>query len=165
MIYFLKRRYSQLARLRCALPCQLRVICNEPEMKGMKIKQTTFYALQILKRIHLEDKDIVTSILIADRENLSQGVVLKLLRTMVDTKILYAHQGRDAISGGFSMMKSVDEITLMEIVDVMEGVDICENLDEEKREKEAILFHKCCQINEYLRNEFSRYTIRDLFDL
>ena len=134
-------------------------------MREINIKQTTFYALQIIRRIDLEDENIVTSKLIAEKENLSQGVVLKLLREMVHTGIVFAHQGRGAVSGGFSMAKTVDEITLNDIVDALEEVNICKNLTNEDKENESVLFRKCIQINEYLKEELSKYTIRDLFEL
>ena len=128
----------------------------------MKIKQTTFYALQAIRKIYLEEQRIVTSKAIADQEGMSQGVLLKQLRTLANSGILCAHQGRGAVCGGFSLIKSIDDITLLDVIDVMEHVDICANLDEEK---DSHLFHSCYRINDSLREEFSKYTIRDLYGL
>lgn len=63
------------------------------------------------------------------------------------------------------MVRTVDEITLMDVVDTLEEVNIYKNLAAEDREEESALFHKCFQINEHLKEEFSKYTIRDLFEL
>ena len=128
----------------------------------MKINQTTFYALQALKRISLEKGKITTSSTIAQKEGIPQGVLLKQLRILASAGILCAHHGRGAISGGFSLIKSIDDITFLDVVDIMEHVDICTNLDEEK---DSPLFHTCSQINDSLRKEFSKYTIRDLYGL
>ena len=131
----------------------------------MKIKQTTFYALRVIRRVHLEGKGIITSNLIAEKENLSQGVVLRLLREMAHAGILFIHQGRGIISGGFSMRKTIDEITLLEIVETLEKVDICQNLDKKNGEIEDLLFLKFNLINEHLKEEFSKYSVKDLFNL
>jgi len=66
--------------------------------------------------------------------------------------------GEGAVSGGFRLIRSIDDITLLDVVDTMETIDICENLEEE-----GDLLHTCRQINERLREEFAKYTIRDVF--
>lgn len=130
----------------------------------MRIKQSTFYALRIIYRIHKEENEIVTSAEIAEKEEISQGVGLKILRKLAQAGIMQVHQGRGQICGGFSMIKTIDEITLSEVLGVMEGIDICTNLDKSTRNKEELLFRTCCQINGHLGEIFSRYTIRDLFE-
>jgi len=40
----------------------------------LKIKKTTFYALKVIYRIHLEDKAVVTSNEIAEKEHLPYGL-------------------------------------------------------------------------------------------
>ena len=124
----------------------------------MKIKKTTFYALKVIYRIHLEDKAVVTSNEIAEKEHLPYGVALKVMQMLKDSGILRVYQGRGTVSGGFSLNRQIDDITLLDVVDTMENVDICENLEEEEA-----LMHKCRQINEHLREEFSKHTIQDLF--
>jgi len=124
----------------------------------LKIKKTTFYALKVIYRIHLEDKAVVTSNEIAEKEHLPYGVALKVMQMLKDSGILRVYQGRGTVSGGFSLNRQIDDITLLDVVDTMENVDICENLEEEEA-----LMHKCRQINEHLREEFSKYTIQDLF--
>lgn len=131
----------------------------------MKIKKTTYYALCALRMIYLDKEQIVTSNCIAKSEGISQGVVIKILRILNKEGILNVYRGRGSVCGGFSLNKSIDEITLLEIVEIMEGVNICENLDKELEEKENRLFLKCSQINEHFRAELSKYTIRELFEL
>jgi len=135
-------------------------------MKGkqMRINQTTFLALRAIYRIHLERDDVVTSKTMAQKEEVSQGVLIKTLRILNSTGILSSHQGRGLICGGFSLNKSIDEITLLEIIDAMEGIDICSGLSLDLRTKEKRLYHQCKSINNCFREEFSRYTIRDLFN-
>lgn len=130
----------------------------------MKIKQTTFYALRIICRINREESRVVTSKEIAEKEECSQGVTLKILRALEVAGILCVHQGRGQVCGGFSLAKSIDDITMAEVMKVLEGMDICINLDEASRQKEERLFRTCSQINRELEEIFSGYTIRELFE-
>lgn len=130
----------------------------------MKIKQSTFHALRILYRIHREEERVITSKEIAETEEISQGVIIKIARVLVQDGMLCAHQGRGQICGGFSLQKSIDEITMAEVMKVMEGIDICSKLDEISRKKGTLLFQACSQMNTDLEELFSKYTIRDLFE-
>ena len=131
----------------------------------MKIKQTTFYALLAIRRIYVENREIVTSKLISEKEGISQGVLLRILRSLDNAGIVQAHQGRGTAYGGFSLARNIDEITLLDVVNTMEKVDICIKLSEKDRKNEKELFLKCSQINERLKEELSKYTVRELFEL
>jgi len=113
----------------------------------------------------MEDGEVVTSIAIAEKEGISSGVLIRLLRKLSDAGILKSHQGRGSICGGFSLVKSIDEISFFDIIQLLEDVEIDINLGEELRKKETHLSDKCHQINEYLKEELSKYTIRVLFGL
>jgi len=126
--------------------------------RSLRIKKTTFYALKVIYRIHLEDKAVVTSSEIAEKEHLSQGVLLRVMQQLRSAGILSVYQGRGAVSGGFQLNRPIDDITLMDVVDVMETIDICENLGEDD-----VLLHVCRQINEHLKEEFAKYSLRDVF--
>ena len=131
----------------------------------MKIKQTTFYALRAIRRIYLEKEVIVTSTVIAEKEDISQGVLLRILRTLDKANILEAHQGRGAVSGGFSFSKDIESVTFLEILEFLEGVDISVNLDAETCEKDKQLYNQINKINHKIREEFAKHTICDLFEL
>jgi len=60
--------------------------------------------------------------------------------------------------------KSIDEITFLEIIRIMEGVDLSANLDETSREKHTRMFLTCIRMNEELELLLSQYTVRDLFE-
>jgi len=137
-------------------------------MKGeeihMKIKLTTFYALKAIHNIYRADEEIVTSNKIAREEKISQGVVLRILRILASEGVLRAHQGRGAVSGGFSLSQDINKITLLKIIDMLEGVSICKNLTEEVCQNSEGLHEKFSHINENIRKELSKYTILDLFE-
>ena len=130
----------------------------------MKIKQSTFYAFRILYRIDKGKDRVVTSKEIAEKEGYSPGMILKILRVMGQNGIVRAHQGRGEAGGGFSLEKSIDEITFLEIIRIMEGVDLSANLDATSREKETRMFLTCIRMNEELELLLSQYTVRDLFE-
>jgi len=46
------------------------------------MKQTTFYALQAIRSIDQEGGGVTTSKAIATKENISQGVLMKVLHTL-----------------------------------------------------------------------------------
>jgi len=130
----------------------------------MKIKQSTFYAFRILYRIDKGKDRVVTSKEIAEKEGYSPGMILKILRIMGQNGIVRAHQGRGEAGGGFSLEKSIDEVTFLEIIRIMEGVDLSANLDETSREKHTRMFLTCSRMNEELELLLSQYTVRDLFE-
>lgn len=130
----------------------------------MRIKQTTFYAMRILYQIHEGEASVVTSKEIAEKEEISQGVILKILRELSHAGIVQVYQGRGKICGGFSLAKSIDDITLADIIEVLEGMDIGVNLDEASHGKESSLQRACDQINAYLEQLFSIYTLRQLLE-
>lgn len=130
----------------------------------MKIKQTTFNAMRILCRIHMEENKVVTSKEIAEKEEISQGVTSKILRELSHADMLHAHQGRGQNCGGFSLAKNIDQITIADVIVAMEGMDISENLDKASCKKAKALNLVCDQINEELRKVFSGYSIRYLLE-
>lgn len=130
----------------------------------MKINQSTFFAFRILYRLYQGKDRMVTSKEIAEMEELSQGVVLKILQKLSRVGICYVQQGRGAVCGGFTLAKSIDEITVFEILKTMEGVDICINLDAAYRKKEKQMFLVCSRMNDELEELLSKYTVRSLFE-
>jgi len=120
--------------------------------------------MRILYQIHKEEASVVTSKEIAEKEELSQGVIMKILRELSHAGIVQVHQGRGKICGGFSLAKSIDDITLADIIEVLEGMDVGVNLDEASCEEEASLHRICEQINVYLEQLFSTYSLRQLME-
>jgi len=73
------------------------------------------------------------------------------------------YQGCGGISGGFALGRNTEEITLPDIVDAMEGVDIRGTLDAKTREHEKELYVHCRQVNGLIREELARHTVYELF--
>lgn len=132
----------------------------------MRLKQTTFYALWALRDIYLDKNKVLTSNLIAEKENISQGVLLRTLRMLSRKGILEAHQGRGNICGGFSLNKSIDDITLLEVIEATDGdLNIYQKAGFLAEDKDGPPQQALDMINQNIRNELVKYSIRDFFDL
>lgn len=131
----------------------------------MKINQSTFYAMKILYRIHSEDDRVVTSKKIAEKEEISPGVTLRILRELTKAGFLCVHQGRGQVCGGFSLVKSIDDITMADVIETLEGMDINSSREIGIRDMEEPLYQRCSRINDRLKELFSGYTIRRLFEI
>jgi len=132
----------------------------------MKIKQITFYALRALRAIYLEDKEIVTSSRISKTEEISQGVLMRILRHLSKSDILVAHQGRGNVCGGFSLKKEIDDITLLEIIEIMEGtIDLSQMARKPFKDSDSSVYQTIDIINENLRKDLEDYSIREIFHI
>lgn len=118
--------------------------------------------MRILCRIHREGHKVVTSTKIAEKEGISSGVVLKLLRELSRAGIVNVHRGRGQHGGGFSLARSIDAITMADIIVALEGLDIGVNLKGDSHEK--VLEQICDRINGYLMKLLSNYSIRYLLE-
>lgn len=86
----------------------------------MKMNKMTNYAIRTLRTIYRDQETVVTSRKISLQEGISQGVLMKILRRLKSNGIVRSHQGRGELSGGFSLIKSPDEMTILEIILIME---------------------------------------------
>jgi len=71
--------------------------------------------------------------------------------------------GMRGISGGFALERNTEEITLLDIVDATEGVDIRGTLDVKTREHEKELYVHCQQVSGLIGEELARHTVYELF--
>lgn len=97
------------------------MLCFFWRWNDMKIKVSTDYALRIIRLIYMEDTKVVTSKVISEKENISQGVIIKILGILKTNDIVESHQGRGENVGGFSLRANIEELTLYDILSVMEG--------------------------------------------
>jgi len=69
----------------------------------------------------MEEGEVVTTATISEKEHISQGVIMKILKLLREANIVSSHQGRGDISGGFSLKRDVKELTLYDVILAMEG--------------------------------------------
>lgn len=120
----------------------------------MKITKMADYALRILRVIGLSDTSIVTSIAISQQLELSRGHIIKILRKLSAGEIVNSHRG---IEGGYSLKKDLKNLTMLDIIEVMEGEVVIYDAMDNSCYKEEMK-----HINSILKQELSRYTIFDL---
>lgn len=87
----------------------------------MKINRMTEYALRIIRAISESPTELMTSEEIAEKENLTPGIILKIMRILRQEGVVCSHRGRGKIAGGFTLNMSLDEITLLSVIELMEG--------------------------------------------
>lgn len=126
----------------------------------------TDYAIRVIRAISLDEEETVTSIKIAEKENIQNPILMKVLRKLNQHGIVKSSRGRGDSRGGFSLVKSPKEITLLDIISIMEedvyinecvkDSGICCNSINCKVHKEFL------RINDVIRMELSRRSIYEI---
>ena len=133
----------------------------------MKINRMTTYAIRVIVRLYTEGEELITTKTLSEKENISQGVLMKVLLPLKKAKIVSSHQGRGNISGGFKLDKNIKNITIYDVIRTMEG-DICFNksTDEDVSYQDTKkVFKEIQRVNDLLIKEFSRYSIYEILNL
>jgi Rrf2 family protein len=138
----------------------------------MKINKTTDYAIRIISGIYESEGQIVTSNSLAQNKKMPHGVLMKVIRQLRDADFVKSHQGRGEVSGGYSLNKPVDKITILDIVELMEGkVALTANIYNEGKGKEEIEYvnkdkitDEYDRISNIMKQEMGRFTLYDIFN-
>jgi Predicted transcriptional regulator len=135
----------------------------------MKINLMTDYAVRVIRSIYKSEKGIVTSNYIARTQEISHGVLMKVLRKLRENKIIVSHQGRGEIVGGYSLGNLARETTFLDIIEIMEGAIMLENIGNrgEKKigniEKDEIL-KEYQRYSQVIREEMKKHTLYEILD-
>ena len=132
----------------------------------MKLNRMTDYAIQILRSISEHEKEVVTSKQISESEGIPHGVLMKVLRILRINGFIQSYQGRGEISGGYALSKSIKEITLLQVVEAMEGPVQLSSIDGDSLLKEGrkagLIYQEYQRISDIICKEMSRYSIYDV---
>ncbi|HIT90160.1 MAG TPA: Rrf2 family transcriptional regulator [Candidatus Merdenecus merdavium] len=130
----------------------------------MKINKTTDYAIRIIRALY-DNGGVVTSKSIAEKENISQGMLMKIMRTLKSLGIVESHQGRGEVSGGFSLRKSPKNLTLLDMIEAMEGPVVMADWvrDDLSLINISTVYQEYDRITNILRMELERYSLYDIF--
>lgn len=82
----------------------------------MKLNATTQYAIQVVMYLTLKD-EIVNSKTLSEKVFVSQNYLQKLIRKLIKGDVIQQFRG---VNGGYSLAKSPKEITLLEVINIME---------------------------------------------
>lgn len=85
----------------------------------MQFNQGTDYAFRVIMHLAgLSEGEIANSQVIAEVQNIPAGFLQKIMRTLTKGEVIKSYRG---IDGGFALAKPAGEITLLDIVTIMEG--------------------------------------------
>jgi len=85
----------------------------------MQFNQATDYAFRVI--MHLADMpegEIVNSQTIAEKQHIPVGFLQKVMRALTKGEVINSYRG---IDGGFALAKPAKDISLLEIITIMEG--------------------------------------------
>lgn len=85
----------------------------------MQFNQATDYAFRVIMHLaSLPNGEIVNSQSIAEEQNIPIGFLQKIMRALTQGEIVKSYRG---IDGGFALAKSPAEISLLDIITIIEG--------------------------------------------
>jgi Rrf2 family protein len=84
----------------------------------MHLSKTTEYALRILSFMASDDQNLYSSEYLYEKLKIPRRYLRRLLTELSKAGLLSGARGRE---GGFTFQRDPDTITLMEIIDLMEG--------------------------------------------
>jgi Rrf2 family protein len=129
----------------------------------MKLSRASTYALQaVVGMSGQQDGQVVGSHLTAQAHGLSGKFLLRLLLSLVRAEILYSRKGPN---GGYRLAKCATKITLLDIIEAVDGPLRGEvPASEVKGEQRLIarLGEVCQRITDHDRRELGKVTVADL---
>ncbi len=81
----------------------------------------TSYGIRVMQCIARREGETVTSKYIHEKEDISQGILMKVLRLLREGGLIASHQGRGGVTGGYTLARPGSEISVYSIVEAMEG--------------------------------------------
>lgn len=85
----------------------------------MQLNQATDYAFRVIMHLAALPKDeIAKGQAIAEEQNIPVGFLQKIMRALTQGEIVKSYRG---IDGGFALAKPAKEISLLDVITIMEG--------------------------------------------
>jgi len=126
----------------------------------MKISQATRYSVRALIHLAKRDGRIVTAHQIAEEEKLSRGFLARLMVVLAKNGIAISLKGPH---GGFRLAKPAKEITLLEIMEAVDGPIVGEvSLNKINTPPTRKLQGLCTDIAKDTRNRLAKVKLSDL---
>ena len=128
----------------------------------MKLSRTVAYALQAtLQLAQSTPGDPVPCSQLASQGRMPERFLLQILRNLVTHGILHSTRG---VEGGYALERSAQEITLLELIEAIEGpltsmVPASEGLHVESQEK---LYEALNEVTSHARRDLSAVRLADL---
>jgi len=85
----------------------------------MQLTQATDYAFRaVLYLARFASEEFINAQVIAEKEEIPMRFLLKIMRSLIKAGIVKSHRG---VGGGYSLNKMPEEITLLDVVEAVEG--------------------------------------------
>lgn len=129
----------------------------------LRIAKLTDYALLIVSQMARYPDAILSAAVLAELLGLSTATVSKILKILAEGDIVHSVRGAD---GGYHLAKSPAELTLVEVLTVMEGevamTTCCEQKEKCLLETNCLTRENWQKINHMVRQLLSQWTILDM---
>lgn len=133
----------------------------------MQLNITTDYAIRIILALAKKEGEVVSSKDISQTMKIPQKYVLKITRSLVAANLI---ERRSGVYGGFLLARDPKDITLLEIIKVMEPtikLNRCLEADEycsREATDDCPIRNFYDNFQRILENNFSQISIKDLTD-
>lgn len=130
----------------------------------MKISTKGRYGLRALIDLAINiDSEAISIKAISERQNISERYLEQIFSLLRKAGIIV---GRKGAQGGYVLGKNINELTILEILKVLEGDSIFIDINdkEENEVEEFINKNLWREINSKIENYFSSITLEDLVD-
>ena len=84
----------------------------------IKVNRLTDYATLIICEMATKKGEIISAKILSEKTKVSETTVIKLLKMLLKKDIIKSHRG---ISGGYKLIKELDEISVLDVVEAIEG--------------------------------------------
>ncbi len=109
----------------------------------MKMNKMTSYGIRVIRCIAQKEGATVTSKYINEKEDISQGILMKVLRLLRQGGLIVSHQGRGGVTGGFTLARPGSEISVYSIIEAMEGgIDLYPLTDEDAYDEDNLRIYE-----------------------
>lgn len=129
----------------------------------IRINRMTDYAIRSIRAIYYDEQDTITSIKISEKEDIPISITMKVLRKLKQNNIVSSVRGRGDLKGGFSLIVDPKEVTLLDIIVIMEGdiaINDCIRESSACNKTEDCNIHKELErINEIIKKELQRHSL------
>lgn len=132
----------------------------------MQLNKTTDYAIRIVIYLAITN-ELTVAKEISDKMAIPQNYIIKIMKKLKDAGIIETYSG---VKGGYKLKKSADEISLLDIIEIMEKTIKINRCLEENTYCSKSATDKCPIYKYYeliqneLENNFKKITIKNCID-
>lgn len=129
----------------------------------LRIGKLTDYAMMILAVLARVPEGVQSATTLADSLNLPSTTVSKILKILSEAELVSSVRGAE---GGYKLQKSAHEISVAEVIAVMEGdiamTECCEQIERCTLQTSCSMKSNWLKINKVVQGLLSRLTVVDM---